>query len=91
MIIESMPQKRIYEYTAKFESDGEGGYMVTVPAISEIVTGGRTLAEAEEMVKEAIRLCLRVRAKKGEPIPRDTYRRRTTQPVFFTRVGATIR
>lgn len=85
-----MPQKRINEYTVKFELDGEGGYMVTVPAIPEIVTGGRTLAEAEAMVKEAIRLCLRVRAKRGEPIPQDRYRRRTIQPHFFTRVGATM-
>lgn len=86
-----MPQKKIYEYTAKFESDGEGGYMVTVPAIPEIVTGGRTLAEAEEMVKEAIRLCLRVKAKKGEPIPRDMPRRKVAQPIFFTKVEATVR
>jgi len=45
--------------------------MVTVPALPEIVTGGRTLAEAEAMVKEAIRLCVRVRTRRGEPISKD--------------------
>ncbi len=62
--------------------------MVTVPALPEIVTGGRTLAEAEEMVKEAICLCLRVRAQKGETIPQDMRRRPTAAPPFFARVEA---
>ena len=83
-----MRDKKIREYTVKFESDGEGGYMVTVPAFPEIVTGGRTLSEAEEMVKEAICLCLRVRAKKGETIPQDMRRRPIMAPSFFARVEA---
>lgn len=85
-----MRHKKIYQYTVKFESDGEGGFMVTVPAIPEIVTGGRTLAEAEEMVKEAITLCLRVRKKKGEPVPQDVHYKSAIGSTFFTKVeGAT--
>lgn len=49
-------QNHVHQYTVKYEPDGEGGYMATVPAIPAIVTGGRTLAEAEQAVKEAIEL-----------------------------------
>ncbi len=85
-----MQNKKINEYTVKFESDGEGGYMVTVPAFPEIVTGGRTIAESEKMAKEAIQLCLRVRAKKGERIPDDVERKSAEHPKFFAKVEAAM-
>ena len=81
-----MQKKLISDYTVKFESDDEGGYIVTVPSLPEIVTGGRTLAESEQMVKEAISLTLRVRRKKGEPIPQDVAYKTAARPSFFTKV-----
>ena len=85
-----MRYKKIYEYTVKFKSNGEGGYIVRVPAIPEVVTGGRTLAEAEEMAKEAIALCLRVRVEDGEPIPKDVDYKAAQEPSFFTKVAGAM-
>ena len=44
-----------YQYTAVFESAEEGDYVVTVPALPELVTEGDTLEEARAMVRDAIR------------------------------------
>lgn len=66
-----MRQKKIYQYTVKFEPNGEGGYLAIVPALPEVQTEGWSLTEAEAMAKEAIKLCLLARAKNGEPLPKD--------------------
>ena len=58
-----------YRYTAIFEPTEEGGYTVTVPALTGLVTEGRTLAEAREMVKEAILGYIESLQKHGEEIP----------------------
>jgi antitoxin HicB len=47
-----------YNYTVLFEPLPEGGYQVIVPTLPEIVTHGRTLEEAREMAKDAIRCVL---------------------------------
>jgi antitoxin HicB len=60
-----------YQYTVFFEPLEEGGYNVIVPAIPEICTFGRTLAEARAMAKDAIRCYIESALKEGEPIPRD--------------------
>ena len=54
-----------------------------VPAIPEIVTGGRTFAEAEAMAKDAIVLCLKVRTEDGEPIPKDVDYKAAQEPKFL--------
>jgi len=41
-----------------FESDPEGGYVVTGKDLPGVVTWGRNLAEAKKMVKEAMELCI---------------------------------
>ena len=78
-----MPQKKIHEYTVKFVDNREGGWRVIVPAIPEVQTEGKTLAEAHRMAEEAIRMCLRVRAEDGEPIPKDVDYKATRDPKFF--------
>ena len=47
----------------------EGGYVVHVPALPEVVTEGENEAEALAMAKEAIELALEVRIAEGEDIP----------------------
>jgi predicted RNase H-like HicB family nuclease len=47
----------VYQYEALFEPNGEG-YTVTVPKLPGLVTEGRSLKEAREMVKDAIRCYL---------------------------------
>ena len=45
------------------------GYQVTVPLLPGLITYGRTLAEAREMARDAIRCHLEGLRKDGEPIP----------------------
>jgi len=60
-----------YSYTVFFEPAPEGGYIVTVPALSGLVTEGDTLEEAREMARDAIRAYLESLMKDGEPIPEE--------------------
>ena len=46
----------------------EGGFMVLVPALPEIVTEGDPEEEALAMVEDAIRLVVEDRAARGESI-----------------------
>lgn len=57
-------------YTVIYEPLPTGGYGVTVPALSEIVTAGRTLREAREMAKDAIRCALEGFMKDRKPLPK---------------------
>ena len=47
----------------------ESGYQVIVPVLPGLITYGRTLAEAREMARDAIRCHLEGMRKAGEPIP----------------------
>lgn len=47
----------------------EGGFLVHVPALPEVVTAGDTEDEALAMAKEAIALVLESRHARGEDIP----------------------
>lgn len=78
-----MSHKKISEYTVKFKPDGEGGYIVRVPAFPQIVTGGRTLAEAEEMAKDAIELCLEYYTEQGRSLPRNVDYKAVARSQFF--------
>jgi antitoxin HicB len=58
-------------YTVILEPAEEGGYIVHVPALPEIVTEGDTEAEALAMAKDAIELVVESRHERGEPVPKD--------------------
>ena len=47
------------------------GYQVTVPLLPGVITYGRTLDEAREMAREAIRCHLEGLRKDGESIPNE--------------------
>ena len=53
-------------YTIILEPMDGGGYLVRVPALPEVVTGGDTEDEALAMAKEAIELVLESRAERGD-------------------------
>jgi antitoxin HicB len=59
-------------YTVVLESQAEGGFTVTVPALPEVVTEGETEEEALRMAEEAIRLVLEFRRENGLPAPDDS-------------------
>ena len=58
-------------YTVILEPAEEGGFVVHVPALPEVVTAGDTEAEALAMAKEAIELALEERIAEGEEIPEE--------------------
>ena len=58
-------------YSIVLEPMEEGGFLVHVPALPEVVTGGDTEEEALAMAREAIELVLESRRERGEEIPLD--------------------
>ena len=55
----------------------EGGFVVRVPALPEIVTEGDTESEALAMAEDAIRLVLDDRAARGQSMPSEIVRKVT--------------
>lgn len=49
---------KVYQYTAVFELNEDGGYTVTVPALPGCITEGDTFEEAAKNIKEAATLYL---------------------------------
>jgi antitoxin HicB len=76
-----------YGFTVIYEPLEEGGYQVIVPALPEIVTYGRTLAEAKEMAGDAIACHLRGLLKDNEEIPEDPF---ATAPPITEELKVTI-
>jgi antitoxin HicB len=58
-------------YTVILEPAEEGGFVVRVPALPEIVTEGDTEEEALAMAQDAIELVIESRLERGEAIPDD--------------------
>ena len=56
-------------YTVVLKPMDEGGFLVHVPALPEVVTSGDTESEALDMAKDAIELVLESRRERGEAIP----------------------
>ena len=48
--------------------DEDGMFIAECPAIPGCISQGRTEAEAEDNIREAIKECLEVRAEKGMPL-----------------------
>jgi predicted RNase H-like HicB family nuclease len=60
--------KKIYQFTAIFEKNEDGGYTVTVPSLPGCISEGDTFDEALKNIKEAITLYLEVMQKNKEKI-----------------------
>jgi antitoxin HicB len=56
-------------YLCHFQPEPEGGFTVTCPKLSPVVTYGETLEEAQANAREAIELCLEVMREQGQPVP----------------------
>jgi len=61
-------RKKIYQFTAVFEKNEDGGYTVTVPSLPGCISEGDTFDEALKNIKEAITLYLEVMKKDKEKI-----------------------
>jgi predicted RNase H-like HicB family nuclease len=58
-------------YTIVLEPAEEGGFVVSVPALSGCYTQGDSYDEAIAMAQDAIRLWVEDLAQEGQPIPSD--------------------
>ena len=59
-------------FTVTIERDEDGIWVVECPSIPGCVSQGKTRQEALENIREAIRLCLEVRAEQGLPLTVET-------------------
>jgi len=60
-----------YEFTVVIEKDEDGRFLAICPALQGCYTEGKTAKEAQELIKDAIRLHLEDRIASGEPIYRE--------------------
>ena len=60
------------KFTVVLSPEADGGYSVVCPAVAGCVSQGDSLAEALANIREAILLCLEVRAEDGQPLPVET-------------------
>ncbi len=58
-----------YTYTVVFHPEPEGGYTITVPALSGCISYGESIEEARANAAEAIEGYLEALRKHGDPIP----------------------
>lgn len=59
-------------FNVTIDRDEDGVFVVECPAIPGCVSQGKTKEEALENIKDAITLCLQVRAEKGMPLTIET-------------------
>ena len=59
-------------FNVTIDRDEDGIWIVECPAIPGCVSQGKTRSEALDNIKEAIVLCLEVRAEKGMPLTTET-------------------
>ena len=59
----------IRSYTFVFAPEPEGGYTVTCPALSGLVTYGETLPQARDMARDAMEGLIEAMIEQGETIP----------------------
>ncbi len=72
--------------TVVLEAAPEGGYLVSVPALPEVVTEGDTIEEAMAAAAEAVACALLSRQDLGEPAPDDVPYRGADRSVIVRRL-----
>jgi len=55
-------------FTVTIARDEDGVFIAECPAIPGCISQGNTEEEAERNIREAIKVCLEVRAEKGMPL-----------------------
>ncbi len=75
-------KSKVLNYAVILQKEPEGGYTVTVPALSGCVTYGGNVEEAKKMAVEAIELYIESLEAHNEKIPEDS-------ETFYTQVSVT--
>src|SRR5438128_1870601 len=74
--LQSRPKQAKHDVSMKFatiiDRDEDGVWVVQCPSVPGCVSQGKTRAEALKNIKEAIELCLEVRAERGMPLTVET-------------------
>ncbi len=65
----NMKKRRSYTYSIVLTPEPEGGYTVTVPALPEAITYGKTVDDALTYAREVIELSIKCRIATGEEVP----------------------
>jgi len=60
------------KFNITLDRDEDGVWIVECPSIPGCISQGNTREEAIESIREAIQLCLEVRAEKGLPLTVET-------------------
>ncbi|MBW7865155.1 MAG: type II toxin-antitoxin system HicB family antitoxin [Candidatus Hydrogenedens sp.] len=60
------------KFNVTVDRDEDGAWIVECPSIPGCISQGDTREEALENIREAIQLCLEVRAEKGMPLTVET-------------------
>ena len=60
------------QFTITLDRDGDGVWITECPSIPGCVSQGQTKEEAVANIREAIQLCLEVRAERGQPLTIET-------------------
>ena len=63
----NIKRKKILQYYAVFQEEGDGGFSVWVPSLSGCCSQGNTLVEATNNIREAIELYLEKTPDKKYP------------------------
>jgi predicted RNase H-like HicB family nuclease len=56
------------KFTVAYDRDEDGVWVVECPSIPGCVSQGKTKEEATQNIRDAIKLCLEVRAERGMPL-----------------------
>ena len=65
-----MNDVKISKFTAVFEEDPDGGFVVSVPVLPGCLSCGQTFEEAKKNIQEAIGLYLESLKENGDEIPK---------------------
>jgi predicted RNase H-like HicB family nuclease len=63
-----LSRSRLMQFSVTIDRDEDGAWIVECPAIPGCVSQGETKAVALENIRDAISLCLQVRAERGLPL-----------------------
>lgn len=75
-------KSKVLNYTIILQKEKEGGYTVTVPALTGCVTYGKDIEEAKKMAIEAIGLYIESLESHHEEVPEES-------ETFYTQVNIT--
>lgn len=79
-------KKQNLQFYIAYEKDEDGGYIASAPAITGCAVYGKTLKEAHQNIKAAIKECLAVLAEFKKEPPKETLKPETVRELSFVSV-----